>query len=170
MTTPAELRELLAKATAPPWSPSPHLGSGPENAALIVAAINALPALLDVVEATEKWKAGGYTNAQLVAALDGEEGMTNVPEHVCVVECREPDGHIASAPPVTIWDTYNMQGNYDPDWDIDQPVAEGREMTWKALACAYAIEIHNRPDLMAEGFCQGSIFRPAIESEYGPRR
>lgn len=47
MITITKLRELLAKATPGPWS-YVHRGSG--DAPLIVAAINALPKLLDVYD------------------------------------------------------------------------------------------------------------------------
>lgn len=80
----AELRQLLAEATPGPWEtrvvrepytdPTPALvvpsrgGHDPwwsllfsdnadEDAALIVAAVNALPALLDVAKAAQEWRA-----------------------------------------------------------------------------------------------------------------
>jgi hypothetical protein len=47
-----QLRELLSKATPGPWT-GDRAKQGPGNAALIVAAINALPALLAIAEAAE---------------------------------------------------------------------------------------------------------------------
>lgn len=77
--TIAELRALLARATPGPWHlcddgetskcadesglttahtkgcHAPHRKNAAAHAALIAAAINALPALLDAVEAAQRW-------------------------------------------------------------------------------------------------------------------
>ena len=73
-----ELRRLLSEGTPGPWAAGAetvqdsdhcavascwlthegdHKDRSEQNARLIVAAINALPALLDVVEAAERWTA-----------------------------------------------------------------------------------------------------------------
>lgn len=71
---PAELRGLLAAATATPWQSvcydeihvpetTAPLGIAPANThdgALIVAAVNALPAGLDVIEAVRAWRAADF--------------------------------------------------------------------------------------------------------------
>lgn len=90
MTTPIDvkaLRELLAKATPGPWQSidnvifsvepgGPHpLEGNCADGALIVAAINALPALLDAAEDRERLSAG------LGAALRWSYD-TSVREHV----------------------------------------------------------------------------------------
>lgn len=85
------LRELLAKASPRPWGRSGDLidDGGPEgnvlhqclceeDAALIVAAINALPALLDVVEAAAAFRAcfktvGDTPSGSLYLAKSGNE-------------------------------------------------------------------------------------------------
>lgn len=79
MDVVTRLREALAKATPRPWGARAHedpqwmvlgprgryhaicltsQGNDEANAALIAAAVNALPALLDVVEAALAWKRG----------------------------------------------------------------------------------------------------------------
>jgi hypothetical protein len=85
MTT-EELRRLLSEATPGPWhigkdsledlvcSPSGALIAEtglriPEDATLIAAAVNALPALLAVVEAAQEIDVS-YSDARLLAALD----------------------------------------------------------------------------------------------------
>jgi len=55
MTTTEHLRELLAKATPPPWRNQTPIT--PKNAAFAIALVNAAPALLDVVEAARKYAA-----------------------------------------------------------------------------------------------------------------
>jgi hypothetical protein len=110
MSLVSRLRELLAEGVPLPWEAPAHrededgysaaiYGNVPEDeqgvadvirpqdAALIVAAVNALPKLLDVVEAARKVQ--DYGHVEYCHAISGPPGETWYEEDQCSCGLRE---------------------------------------------------------------------------------